>query len=85
MYRSARVAITAPEDTVDVFLGGSDQTIPIISFGAAMGSETFEISLNSHLLTVEEQAAWLRRFAHQLTSLAELLDVQPAPAEVVAS
>ena len=72
MYRSASVAIVQPTDTARVHMGGRGD-IPIISFGRD-ASESFQITLNSTLLSPAEQVAWLRTFAGQVEDLAEQVE-----------
>lgn len=72
MYRSASVAVMAIEDTAQVFLSGTDSTIPVIAFGPS--AEAFEITLNNGVLTPEQQVAWLRGFAAQVEDLAEQVE-----------
>lgn len=74
MYRTARVAIMAPEDTATVYLSGNDNTIPVIGFGRQFSAETFEINLNSQTLSPVQQVAWLRSFAGLVEDLAEQVE-----------
>ena len=70
----ATFAVTNPDDRVSVELGGSQHTIPYIHLGDSDGLADFEIHVNSLLLTPEQQAAWLRNLAEQVSSLAVMVE-----------
>ena len=81
MMNRLAISVTNPDDEIQSELSGSAGNIPVIAFGPDNSLCRAEITLNQHLLTPEEQAAWLRRLAAVAEDLAgqvELLHSIPS-------
>lgn len=69
----ASFAVTDPDVPIRPYLGGFGEDIPIIEFGDAPLAN-FEVTVNSRMLTPEEQVAWLRRLSAAAEELAEQVE-----------
>ena len=70
---SARLGVTSSDDPIYAFMNGTFRNIPTIELGD-QGSASFEIALNSKMLSPAEQASWLRKLAAAAEELAEQVE-----------